>query len=74
MPDTPHLIDKEDKPITVILTIPPNQVDDVWLHLLDAFVMRYAEPPVDVDLAVIERELQVRKSAVLAEYGLHLNV
>lgn len=72
MPNTDQII--ENKPAHAIIKVPANPTGDVWLNLLDAFVLRYAEPPVDADISVLERELNTRKSEVLRDYGLHLNV
>lgn len=74
LPSFEPIFEKEDKPLTVILKIPPNLTGDCWLNLLDAFVMRYAEPPLNVDLDDLDRRVRQAQSACLAEYGLHLNV
>lgn len=65
----------ENKPVHTIVRVPENPTGDVWLTLFEAMCLYYAEPPVGEDRREeLERHMQERKSACLAEYGLHLNV
>lgn len=64
----------EGTPFPTIVQVPDNPTGDAWIHLFHAMVMKYAQPPLDIDPEILEHEVRTRKSAVLGQYGLHLNV
>lgn len=61
-------------PALAIVRIPSNPTGDTWIDLFQAMCLLYCEPPIDGDLEGLARQVNEKKSACLAEYGLHLNV
>lgn len=72
---TEDLITSSEGTIITVVKVPlHSDGPDSWLNLFHAMCLRYCEPPADIDPAIVDSKIHELKQAVLAEYGLHLNV
>ncbi len=66
-------LDESLAELTLRIRVPTNPTGDCWLDLFQSQCLLYAEPPLEGDPEELARRVNQKKSACLAEYGLHLN-